>query len=174
MQKRLREISAHARNPRNEPPTKYLKVRSRQETDIFIHCGDRTRWQRFKAALFPYLRRSKELADAYDEAKVEKERSEARKIAEEADKIAAKRDLIRQKSAKEFGDVVDDIFMVDSLPLGARALKLAKLIEKNPNVFAQLEKAEEVIESLAFKKVLRVEIVDKSKKTFFGEEEGKE
>ena len=99
--------------------------------------------------MFPYLIRSKELSCEYTEAKVEKERSEARKVAEEAAEIAAKRDLIRQKSAKEFGIVIDDIFADDGLPLSAKALKLSKLMEENHGVLAQLEKAEKIIEKTA-------------------------
>ena len=132
-----------------EQSSQYLKVRSHQETGVLIPSGKRTCWQRLKATLFPHLKRSKELAYAYTEAKVEKERSEARKIAEEATEIAAKKDLIRQKSAKEFVAVVDDIFTDDGLLLGAKALKLAKLMEENPRVLMQLEKAEKVIEKFS-------------------------
>ena len=112
------------------------------------------------------MRRSKELADAYTEAKVQKERSEACKIAEEASEIAAKKDLIRQKSAKEFGAVIDDIFADDSLPPGAKALKLAKLMEENPQVAAQLDNVKEIIETLALKKDFNIQSVNESNKTY--------
>ena len=125
---------------------------------------EQTRWQRFKAALFPHLRKSKELAEAYTKAKVEKERSEARKTAEEAAEIAAKKDLLKQKGAKAFNAVIDDIFADDSLPAGAKALKLAKLMEENPEVAAQLDKVKGIIETLALQKGLKMEIVDESGK----------
>jgi hypothetical protein len=150
----------------DEQPSKYLDIRSRQKPNILIYAGDRTCWQKFKAALFPYLRRSKELADAYTEAKVQQERSEACKIAEEASEIAAKKDLIRQKSAKEFGAVIDDIFADDSLPPGAKALKLAKLMEENPQVAAQLDNVKEIIETLALKKDFNIQSVNESNKTY--------
>jgi hypothetical protein len=151
--------------------SEYLKVKSRQERDILKLSGNHTKWQRLKATLFPHLKRSKELAYAYTEAKVEKERSEARKIAEEAAEIAAKKDLIRQKSAKEFVAVIDDIFADDSLPPGAKALKLAKLMEENPQVAAQLENVKEIIETLALKKGLNIQAVDESNNLLPGETE---
>ena len=158
------DISYGAKIPRNEQPSKYLKVRSHQETFVSIRSGNRTRWQRLKATLFPRLKRSKELAYAYTEAKVEKELNEARKVAEEADEIAARKDLTRQKEVKEFNRSVDDIFKIDRLASGAKIIKLAKLIEMNPQVVAQLKKVEEVIETLALKKALNIEVDDESKK----------
>jgi hypothetical protein len=84
----------YAKNPQKKQQSKHLKVRSLQKTDTLLQYRGRTCQQRLKATLFPYLRRSKELAYAYTEAKVEKERSEARKIAEQAAEIEAKKDLI--------------------------------------------------------------------------------
>lgn len=150
------------RHFKNKQSSEYLKIQSRKDTNVLERSRKRTRWQRFKATLFPHLRRSKELAYAYTEAKVEKERSEARKIAEEAAEIAATKDLIRQKSAKEFGAVIDDIFADDSLPAGAKALKLAKLMEKNPRVVAQLERADKVIEKFSLKNNHEDKLVDES------------
>jgi hypothetical protein len=145
-----------------------MKVQSRKERD-FMNCpGNRTRWQQLKAFLFPHLSRYKELADAYTKAKVEKERSEARKIAEQAAEIAARKDLIRQKSAKKFGTVIDDIFADDSLPPGAKALKLAKLMDENPRVVAQLEKAEEVIEKFSLNNNYQKKIMDESQNCIIG------
>lgn len=154
-----------------EDISKATLVKVEGRPNITNRPKEQTRWQRFKAFLFPHLRRSKELADAYTEAKVEKERSEARKVAEEAAEIAAKKDLIRQKSAKEFGAVIDDIFADDSLPPGAKALKLAKLMEENPQVAAQLENVKGIIETLALKKGLNIQAVDESNKLLPGEME---
>jgi hypothetical protein len=119
------------------------------------------------------LKRSRELAYAYTEAKVEKERGEARKVTGEADEIAARKDLTRQKEVKEFNRSVDDIFKNDGLASGAKVLKLAKLIEKNPQVVEQLEIAEEVIGMLALKKSINIEVVEESKKVLLGEAEEK-
>jgi len=151
-----------SRHFKNEQSSEYLKIQSRKDTNVLEHSRKRTRWQRFKAILFPYLSRSKDLAYTYTEAKVEKERSEARKIEEEANEIAAKRDLIKQKSAKEFGYVIDEIFADDSLPAFAKALKLAKLMEENPQVVAQLERAEEVIDKFSLNKNHKNKIVAES------------
>lgn len=138
-----------SRHFKNEQPSEYLKIQSRKDTNVLERYRKRTRWQRFKDALSPHLSGSKELAYAYTKAKVEKELSEALRIAEEAAEIAAKKDLIRQKGVKEFGAVIDDIFAVDSLPPGAKALKLAKLIQENPQVLEQLKIAGKVIEKFS-------------------------
>ena len=164
------------RTPRHflgEQSAEYLQDRSRQDECTSILSGNRTRWQRLKATLFPYLKRSRELAYAYTEAKVEKERGEARKVTGEADEIAARKDLTRQKEVKEFNRSVDDIFKNDGLASGAKVLKLAKLIEKNPQVVEQLEIAEEVIGMLALKKSINIEVVEESKKVLLGEAEEK-
>lgn len=118
------------------------------------------RWRQFRAWMFPHLKKSEKLAEAYAEAKVEKEKSQARKVMEEAAEIAAKSELARQKALKEFGAMVDDVFADDKIPETVRALKLAKLIEKNPEVAAQLEKVKEIIEKLASTRGLSVEAVD--------------
>jgi len=153
------------RTPRHflgEQSAEYLQDRSRQDECTSILSGNRTCWQRFKAVFFTHFSRSKELAYAYTEAKVEKERGEARKVTGEADEIAARKDLTRQKEVKEFNRSVDDIFKNDGLASGAKVLKLAKLIEKNPQVIAQLEKAEEVIEMFGLKNNLENKLVDES------------
>lgn len=125
---------------------------------------ERTRWEAFKFFLFPHLKKSKELAEAYAEAKVEKEKSEARKIAEEAAEIAARRDLTKQQEASEFNAVIDDIFADDGLPPGAKALKLAKLMEKNQQVSAQIDKFNEIVQELGLKKGLNIDVEEESLK----------
>jgi hypothetical protein len=123
---------------------------------------ERTRWECFKSWLFPHMRKSKELAQAYTEAKVAKEENEARKKAEEAAEIAARKDLIRQQEASEFNALIDDIFAEDGMPAGAKALKLAKLMEKNPQIVAQLDEVKGIIEELALKKGLNIELEEDS------------
>lgn len=130
---------------------------------------ERTRWERFKFWLSPHLKKNEELAEAYAKAKVEKEKSEARKRTEEAAEIAARKDLTRQKEVKEFCNIVDVIFADDGLPPGAKALKLAKLMEENPQVAAQLDKIKDLIEKLALSKGLNIEVVDESHKALQGE-----
>ena len=122
------------------------------------HPKEQTRWESFKLFLFRRLRKSKELAEAYTEAKVAKEQNEARKIAEEAGEIAARKDRTRQQEASEFNAIIDDIFSDDSLPAGAKMLKLAKLMEKNPQLASQLRKVKEIIEELGLKTGLSIEV----------------
>jgi hypothetical protein len=116
--------------------TRLVKVEGRPNTPE--RPKESTLWERFEFFLFPHLKRSKELAEAYAEAKVEKEKSEARKTTEQAAKIAARRDLELerkripdQEEIREFNAAVDNIFSDDRLPEQAKALKFAKLIEKN-------------------------------------------
>jgi len=125
---------------------------------------ERTRWECFKSWLFPHMRKSKELAQAYTEAKVAKEENEALKIAEEAAEIAARKDLTKQQEASEFNKLIDDIFADDGLLPGVKALKMAKLMEKNPKIATQLDKVKDIIEKLALKKGLNIEVEDGSLK----------
>jgi hypothetical protein len=142
-------LSRSRRHFFNIKSSKFLKARSLQNADVLNHSENLSCWQRLKSVLFLYFTRSKELAYTYTEAKVEKERSEARKIAEQADEIAAQKNLIRQKSAKEFSAVINEIFADDGLPTGAKAFKLAKLIEENPRVMSQLEKIGKIVEKFS-------------------------
>ena len=123
-----------------------------------------TRWQRFKHWFFPSLRKSKELAEAYAEAKVETEKSSARKTTEEAAEIAARKDLTRLKGVKKYNEIVDDIFADDGLSQDGKLLKLAKLMETNPQVSAQLAKVKDLIEKLALTKGVSIEVVDEPQK----------
>lgn len=116
----------------------------------------------------PHLQESTILAEAYVkavEAKAEKEISEARKIMAEAAEIAARRELEIQKEGENFLAIVDDIFVNDELTEATKALKLAKLIEKNPEIAAQLVKVKEIIEKLALKDGLNFELLDESQKS---------
>lgn len=73
--------------------TRLVKVEGRPNSPE--RPRERTRWERFKFWLFPHFKKSEELAEAYAEAKVEKEKSEERKRTEEAAEIAARKDLTR-------------------------------------------------------------------------------
>jgi len=151
----------------NISETRLVKVEGRPNSPELPK--EQTRWERFKFWLFPHLRKSGELAEAYAEAKVEKEKSEARKRTEEAAEIAARKDVTRQEEVKEFCSIVDGIFADDGLPPGAKALKLAKLMEENPQVAAQLDKIKDLIEKLALNKGFNVEVVDESHKALGGQ-----
>jgi len=140
-----------------------VKVEGRPKS--LQRLAEQTLWGRFKAFVFPWLRRSKDLGEAYAEAKIAREENEARKIAEQAAEIAARKDVTRQKEVQTFNAIIDDIFAYDTLPPGAKALKLAKLMEKNPQVAKQLEKVKDIIENLALKKGLNLEVVDESGKS---------
>ncbi len=127
--------------------------------------GEQARWKGFKAWLFPYLKKSKELAAAYSQAEVTKKENEARKIAEEAAEIAARKDVTKQKEVQTFNAIIDDIFANDTLPPGAKALKLAKLMEKNPQIAKQLEEVKDIIEKLALTRGVNIEVVNDSQKS---------
>lgn len=108
-----------------------------------------TRWGRFKHWLFPHLREGKQLAEAYTRARVAREEGEARKIAEEATRIAVKTDLEKQEDLKEFGAAVNEIFQNPALGHEARVLKLAKMIENNPEILGHVDKAQLLLRSLS-------------------------
>ena len=113
-----------------------------------------TRWQRVKASLLPYLRKSKKLAMAYTESQVEKAQNEARMISEQADEIESRKCLTQQEEVKEFCCTVDSIFADDGLPPVVKALKLAKLMEKNPRLLSQLEKVRDVLDKMSRNELL--------------------
>jgi hypothetical protein len=151
-------------NPENEEILEATIVKAEGRPNNPEKPKEQTRWQRFKTWIFPYWKESKELAKTYSQAEVAKKENEARKLMEEAAEIAARKDLTQQKEVKQFNDIIDDIFADDGLLPGAKALKLAKLMEKNPQVAAQLEKVKDIIEKLALKKGLNMEVVDESQK----------
>jgi len=111
-----------------------------------------TFWHRLKAALFPCLKNSKRLAELCAEARVEKERSEACKIAEQANEIVVRSDLIKQNETIVFNSIVNDIFANDGLPPAGKILKLAKLMENNPGIEDRLEDANKIFEKLCLEK----------------------
>ncbi len=105
--------------------------------------------ERLKRWLFPHLREGKHLAEAYTRARVAREEGEARKAAEEAMRIAVRADLEKQEDLKKFVAAVDEIFQHPGAVPEATLLKLAKLIENNPGVPAQVGKAQLLLRSLA-------------------------
>jgi len=96
-------------------------------------------------------------------AKVKEADAEAEIKQQQAAEIAARTDLIRNKSTKSYFDLVDaGIGSAD--PELAQDLKLAKLLEENPDVMEQVAKIRAIREKLAAKHGVRVEIVDEQPK----------
>ena len=107
-----------------------------------------TRFQRFKQFFLPRLRKQEELALAYEEAVVRKTEAESEKLVEEAAKLAAEADVAKQQELAAFCENVDTIFMTTGRPEAAM-LKLAKLLETNPEIAAQLDKVNAIMGRLA-------------------------
>jgi hypothetical protein len=137
-----------------EQAREYERVRPCNESCLLRTRGKKTRWQKLRDALIPYLKSSRRLAEVYAEAAVQKERSEAQKIAGEAAEIAARKDLIKQKEVKEFSSNIDDIFAVNDLPPVAKALKLAKLMENNPQIEAHIGAAQGLLQELSLREFI--------------------
>ena len=59
---------------------------------------------------------------------------------------------------KNFNLEVDAIFMEDGLPEAAKMLKLAKLLEANPDIAEQIDKVSGILEKLCLTRGTRVKI----------------
>jgi hypothetical protein len=126
---------------------------------------DPTLFQRFWNWLFPRLERGADLAEAYGAAEVAGRAAEVRRTAENAAEIAAKRDLSlakagvsRQQEVQEFIKNIEAIEGLQS-PAG-QTLAFAKLIENNPDVIAQVEVVETLVEKLALSRGLMLSRTD--------------
>lgn len=102
-----------------------------------------------------------QLGECYLRAKVAQEENAAKKTAEEAAEIAARRDEIsanadvkRQESVSKF---VDNIKSIADLPLPQQILGLAKLMEENPEVELQLQKIDSLLKVLRLTRGLVLE-----------------
>ena len=142
------------RGPSQEKPKEYPRVQPCDKSSLPPEHGKRTCWQKLRDALIPSLKSSRRLAEAYAEATVQKERNEAQKIAEEAAEITARKNLVTQEEVRKFASIIDDIFTADDLPPVAKALKLAKLMENNPQVEAHIGAAKEILEELSLQKFM--------------------
>jgi len=134
------------------PDSTEVMIGARDGRDFAQETREHTRWERFKSwmsRMLPWLESSKGLATAYAKAKVAKERNEAGEIAAKRDLEREMHRILDQKEIREFNVAVDDICAKDGLSPGAKMLKLAKLIEKNRQVVAQLDKAKQIAEELA-------------------------
>jgi hypothetical protein len=115
-----------------------------------------TRFERFKAFFLPRLRKQEELGVAFEEATVRRIEAEGDRFVEEAAKIAAERDLLRQQELRAFCETIDSVFKSDDSQL-VSSLKMAKLLETNPELAAQLEKVNAVLDRLNAQKSCRIE-----------------
>jgi hypothetical protein len=93
--------------------------------------------------------------------KVSEAQAEADIKRERAAEIAARTDLLRNKNVEKLCDLVDDQFS-DADPELAKNLKLAKFLESNPGIAAQVEKVLTIRERLEREKGVRVEPSDGS------------
>ena len=128
------------------------------------------KWERFKSFFGKKLRKGVDLGESYASGEVSKKQSEVRKNLEQAAKLAAERkniqaeeQLKKQKEVQEFSKSVDNIFADDGLPIHAKKLKLAKLIDNNPGIEKQIHKINAMIEKLSYDKGLVFELRSEQK-----------
>jgi hypothetical protein len=124
-----------------------------------------TRWQRFLTAIWPFARQGGEwakyggeLGKAYLDAEIANRTNTASRTAAEAAETAARADFQRQDAVRVFNDQIDSIFKDNNLPHGAKILKLAKLMEANPDLAQQVEKITDIVDKLALRRGARIEI----------------
>ncbi len=131
--------------PSNSNSLEFLTIKAGNDQELSRPFHIKTFWQRITTWLFPNLKLSENLLIDYFKAKVQKEKSEAQKI-------EAQTNIARQKEVKEFNKAINEIFAEDGLPRAAKALKLAKVIEKNPFVVEQIKVVKEIIKSVELNK----------------------
>jgi hypothetical protein len=165
--------SSRGGNLSEEHPDKRSTVLSCDNSSLLVTSHRKSRWHKLKALLFPCLKNNKRLAEKYAEAKVEWEKSEAHRIAEQAAEISARKDLLKQEEVKEFSKIIDEIFKADGLPPAAKMLKLTKLMENNPQIMTQINKVEELFEKLHLEKFMDIEFKNEYRKPLLTTNVGK-
>jgi len=110
----------------------------------------------FKELLNLIIKKNGSLANDYAEAKVKKEHGDAELRVEEAAKISAKTNKIRQEELKEFCKIIDNHFSENDTEV-KKKLKMAKLIETNPTIIQEVEKLNSIL--LELNKSNNVEIM---------------
>jgi len=110
----------------------------------------------FKELLNLIIKKNGSLANDYAEAKVKKEHGDAELRVEEAAKISAKTNKIRQEEFKEFCKIIDNHFSENDTEV-KKKLKMAKLIETNPTLIQEIEKLNSIL--LELNKSNKVEII---------------
>lgn len=127
-----------------------------------------SRWSRFLAWFLPGLRKKVQLADelasnyarakvGQEEAEAEKRKAEAQRAAAEAAETAARADAARMQEVKQFCDIVDGVDF--SSPGPADALKLARLLQENPEVAEQLNTVASLFDRLRLMHGTEVQVV---------------
>lgn len=118
-------------------------------------------FKRFWHWLFPRLERGADMAEAFGDAEVAQRDASARRTAEEAAEIAAKREiseakagLQRQLDVKQFIENIDAIESLDSI--AGQTLAFAKLLEQNPGIMDQVELIESMVARLGYERGLMI------------------
>lgn len=122
----------------------------------------------FKRLFLPKLKQQESMANEFLHAKVKKEHGDAEAKVEEAAKIAAEKSKIQQEELTEFCNTVDNHFMEADDDTKIK-LKMAKLLETNPEIGNQLDKVNSILESLQSKRGVRVSIQDSATQTTIAE-----
>lgn len=113
-----------------------------------VSVREKTYFEAFKAFFVPRLRKQEEIAIAYEEAVVRKTEAEGEKFIEEAARTSAEKDVANQQALSQFCANVDNIFTPGDSP-HATMLKMAKLLESNPEIAAQLDQVNSILDRLA-------------------------
>ena len=101
----------------------------------------------FKKLIVPLLKKSDGLIKDYSEAKVKIEEASADIKVEEAIRIGTERNLTRQEELKLFCEIINEHFS-DADTEAKIQLKMAKLLETNPEIEKQLNKVNSIITKL--------------------------
>ena len=101
----------------------------------------------FKKLFLPLLKKSDHLLTDYSQAKVKTEQNSAEIKIEEAIQLSAKRNLVRQEELKLFCEIVSEHFS-DADTNAIINLKMAKLLETNPDIERQIDKVNTLISKI--------------------------
>lgn len=108
-------------------------------------------FEAFKKIFIPRLKKQEGLALSYERAKLRKIRGEGEAKVEEAAKIASEIDQMKQKELKEFCEIIDSHFAEMDPSLSVH-IKMAKLLQTNPQIVKQLEKVQGMLGALNLEK----------------------
>lgn len=125
---------------------------------------------RFISFFVPRLRQQEGLALRAEEALIQKAEAdavksaaEAEKTIEEAARIAAEKDRLRQDTLQKFNENLDSVFKPED-PREITMLKMAKLLEANPDLEKQLDRVNEIIARLGAQNGTRIAFKSEDKK----------
>ena len=96
-------------------------------------------WHTIKLWLYFKLCYSERLIKEYFEAKIKQEQNIAKKI-------EAQTNILKIKEAKEFNNIINEIFSNNDIPDIAKAFKIAKILESNPKLLEEFQKVQEIFE----------------------------